>query len=270
MSKKLFILFQGSGTNIKSWNEYTESKFLDKLKKLGEVYIYQDKIHNIWYYDKTNPEKNDYDSDLNFDLSYVKINNHIKMIYNDLHKKYKNIKDYKFIPIGWSAGCYLALYFAQKYYKRCDFVVLLDSALWTPNNMKSRLNMLYKDIKSIYPITNNNYKKLLKEWKINHDDIENAYKINSLNNYIRSLFISKNLTLKLPIKTLSFVNIQKPEKDEWSEDFNNKRRSEEVKILKNKNPENYIPYIFTNKTHYIFDKIQPAKKIISSIKLLIK
>ena len=25
----LFIMFQGSETNIKSWNEYTESKFLD-------------------------------------------------------------------------------------------------------------------------------------------------------------------------------------------------------------------------------------------------
>jgi len=25
-------MFQGSGTNLKSWNEYTKSKFLDKLK----------------------------------------------------------------------------------------------------------------------------------------------------------------------------------------------------------------------------------------------
>lgn len=39
MSKILFIMFQGSGTNLKSWNEYTESKFLDKLKLIGDVYI---------------------------------------------------------------------------------------------------------------------------------------------------------------------------------------------------------------------------------------
>ena len=29
--KVLFIMFQGSGTNLKSWNEYTKSKFLDRL-----------------------------------------------------------------------------------------------------------------------------------------------------------------------------------------------------------------------------------------------
>ena len=31
--KILFIMFQGGGSNLKSWNEYTESKFLDRLKK---------------------------------------------------------------------------------------------------------------------------------------------------------------------------------------------------------------------------------------------
>jgi hypothetical protein len=42
--KILFIMFQG-GSNLKSWNEYTESKFLDRLKKIGKVYVYQDKIY---------------------------------------------------------------------------------------------------------------------------------------------------------------------------------------------------------------------------------
>jgi len=41
MSNILFVLFQGSRTNLKSWNEYTESKFLDKLKKLGDIYTYE-------------------------------------------------------------------------------------------------------------------------------------------------------------------------------------------------------------------------------------
>ena len=31
------------------------------------------------------------------------------------------------------------------------------------------------------------------------------------------------------------------------------------------NPENYIPIIFTNKTHLIYDKKQPANKIIKYI-----
>ena len=266
MTKLLFVMFQGSGTNLKTWNEYTESKFLDKLKELGRVYTYQDKIHNIWHYDNNNPEKYDFDSDIDIDLAYVRINTHIKMVYNDLHKKYKKINEYKFIPIGWSAGCYLALYFAQKYSSQCKNVVLLDPALWTPNNMKIRLKILDD---YIYPITNEKYKKMLQRWKINHTDSEDAYKINNLNNYIRSLFISQHLKLELPVKTIAFVNIQKPEKDEWSKDFNNKRRLEEVKILEKHNPENYEAVIFTNKSHYIFNKIQPAKKIILKIKEII-
>jgi len=224
-------MFQGSGTNIKTWNEYTESKFLNKLNKLGEIYTYQDKIHNIWHYDDNNPEKKDFDSDLDFDLSYVNVDSHIDLIYKELNEKY-DLKKYNLIPVGWSAGCYLALYFSQIYSKLCNCVILLDSALWTPNNIKFRLKMLYNDIKTIYPITNQNYKKMLNQWKINHSDIEEAYRINSLNNYLRTLFISKNLNLKLDIPTISFINIQEKEKDEWSEDFNNKRRIQEMNILK--------------------------------------
>jgi len=264
-NKYLFIMFQGSGTNIKSWNEYTESKFLDKLKKIGNVYVSQDKTHNIWYYDNTNPEKNDFNSDINIDLSYVDIDNYIEMIYLDVKNKY-DLHKYKLIPVGWSAGCYLALYFAQLYSKLCECVILLDSALWTPNNIKFRLKLFYNEIKDIYPISNQNYKKLLNQWKVNHSDVEDAYKINYINNYIRTLFISKHLHLKLSVPTIAFINIQKPEKDEWSEDFNNKRRIQEMNILQRINHKNYIPYIFTNKTHFIFNKKEPASKIIQIIK----
>ena len=49
--KILFIMFQGSGTNQKYWNETTKSKFLDRLKTIGSVYTYQDKVYNIYHYE---------------------------------------------------------------------------------------------------------------------------------------------------------------------------------------------------------------------------
>lgn len=265
MDNILFIMFQGSGTNLKSWNEYTESNFLDQLKLIGKVYTYQDKIHNIWHYDNSNPEKKDFNSDIDINLQYINPDNHIKMIFSDIKKKY-NLKKYKIIPIGWSAGCYLALYFSQLYSELCKCVILLDSALWTTNNIKFRLQMLYNNIKNIYPITNKNYKKMLDNWKINNKDIEDAYKINDINNYIRTHFIHNNLNLKLSVPTIAFINMQEPEKNEWSEDFNNKRRLQEMNILKRINSKNYIPYIFTNKTHYIFNKETASNKIITIIK----
>ena len=266
--KYLFIMFQGNGTSIKSWNENTESKFLDKLKTIGDVYTYQDKIHNIWYYNKSEPDYIDFDSDIDFDLSYVDIDKHVKMIFNDLQNKYINLENYKLIPVGWSAGCYLALYFAQLYSKLCKLVILLDSSLWTSKNIKKRLKELKNDKAGYeYPIINNKYKKMLNDWKINHTDIENAYKINNTNNIIRTVFTEKYLNLELPVKTLSFVNIQKPEKKEWSKEFNNKTRLDEVKILQNKNPDKYIAYILENKSHYIFNKKSASNFIISKIKL---
>jgi len=264
MYKILFIMFQGAGTNLKSWNEYTESKFLDRLKELGSVYTYQDKIHNIWHYDKSNLEYFNYDSDIDIDLSYVNPDTHIKMVYDDIQAKY-NIEEYKFIPIGWSAGCYLALYFAQLYSEQCIHVILLDSSLCTPNNIQIRLK---KADDVIYPISNTEYKNMLQNWKTNQKDNEDAYKINNLNHYIRTLFISQHLKLSLPVPTLSFVNIEKPEnEDEFSSSFNNNNNKMiEIKFLEEHNPDNYKANIFINKTHYIFNMIEPAKEIITQIK----
>ena len=244
MSKILFIMFQGAGTNLKSWNEQTNSKFLDRLKKLGSVYTYQDKVNNIWHYDMKDKEH----TDIDFDLSYVNPDTHIKMVYDDIQAKY-NIEEYKFIPIGWSAGCMFALYFAQVYLEQCIHVILLDSALWTPNNMKLRLQAINKSGINNTPNTDiklrkmldgwkklRKLRKMLDGWKHTHTNKDDMYLINDLINDIchnvRSTFFSKHLKLELPVPTLAFVNIQEPEGDEWSKDFNSHKRMAEIKILK--------------------------------------
>jgi hypothetical protein len=269
MTNILFILFQGTEANLKYWNKHTKSKFLDRLKELGSVYTYQDKTYNIFHYEKSNPEHKDYDSDIDFDLSYVSPDTHIKMVYDDIKKKYKNIDEYKLIPIAWSGGCMFALYFAQVYSSQCAHVVFLDSNALTPNTIKINLKGLKKVTNGIYPITNAKYKKMLQDLKINQTD-EDVIKISNINNYIRTLFISKNLKLQLPVPTLAFVNIQKPEGYEYPKDFTDNKRIIEAKTLEKLNPENYKAIIFINKTHYIFDKIQPAKAIIKEIDNIIK
>jgi len=268
MTKILFIMFQGSGTNLKSWNEDTKSKFLDRLKKLGHIYTYQDKVNNIRHYDMRDEKNIDFDSNIDFDLSYVNPDRHIKMVYDDIQSKY-NIEEYKFIPIGWSAGCMFALYFAQVYLEQCIHVILLDSALWTPNNMKLRLQAINKSGINDTPNTDVKLRKMLDGWKHQHTNIDDMYLINAICHNVRSKFFSKHLKLKLPVPTLSFVNIQEPEGDKISKFFNNNVKMAEIKILKKKNPDNYTAIIFTNKTHYIFDMIEPAKEIIKQIKSII-
>lgn len=68
--------------------------------------------------------------------------------------------------------------------------------------------------------------------------------------------------------TLAFVNIQISEK-KHPYGFNNENRIEETKILKKYNPNNYKAIIFKNATHYIFNKVKPAEKIIQDIKIFV-
>ena len=83
------------------------------------------------------------------------------------------------------------------------------------------------------------------------------------------MFFSKHLKLELSVPTLAFVNIQEPEGNILNIAYTNKLKLEEEKILKKYNPDNYKAIIFTNKTHYIFNMIQPVKEIIKQIKMLI-
>jgi hypothetical protein len=269
-SKNLFIMFQGSGTNLKSWNEHTESKFLDRLKKIGEVYVYQDKIYNTIYYDKSLTDHTNYDSDIDFDLSYVDLDKHIKIVYNDIIIKYKNINEYKLIPVGWSVGGYLALYFSQIYKHKCKMCILLDSCLITKKNIQLRLQKFReeKTKRIIYQITNNEYKTLLNNLKINNDDTWKN--IIDTSNYLRTLFIDRNINIKFDIPVIAFLYINKPYKYEYNYEINNEIKIREAKILSQRNPTMYKSYILINSGHCVYNKIKYAKFIINKINEILK
>ena len=260
-------MFQGGGTNLKHWNYHTKSKFLDRLKQLGKVYIYQDKLYNIWHYNKTDPEHLNYDSDIDFDLSYINPDTHIKMIYADIMKKYSN---YKFIPIGYSAGALFALYFAQQYKKQCIHIILLDPALWTPANIKRRLSNIKKPDMGNKPITNNILKKKLEKWKVNQTNMRDMYLIADECQYKRSLFFSKYLNIKLEVPTMAFIDIDENENPiVKNKTFNNKYKILEYKTLKKYNKDTYNFVILKNATHFIYNKIKNANVILKYIKFII-
>jgi hypothetical protein len=257
MGKILFILFQGNSTSLNTWTN-TESNFLDGLKKLGYVYIYQDKSYQII---------SKFYKDTNFDLSYINIDNHIEMVYNSLKKKYKKLDTYQIIPIGFSIGGYMALYFCQKYSKNCIHCFLLDPSQVSKENIKNRILEQEKKLNGNTSITNIKFKELLNKIKNTKDTGDEVRYIRTLSAYLRTIFISKKIKLKLPIKTTSFVNIQKPQKTP----FHNIKRRNEMKILKEMNPENYEAIVLINKKHNVHNKKSTIKhkSVISQIKNII-
>lgn len=116
-------------------------------------------------------------------------------------------------------------------------------------------------------ITNTKLQKMLNNLKKNNTE-ENLNLLVEIIYYIIYKFYNKHLNLELLVKTTSFINIYNPSEYKWQKD-NNKNKLNEIKILEKNNPENYIAVIFENKTHMIYDKIQPAKKIIKYINNLI-
>jgi hypothetical protein len=269
-------MFQGLGTNQKQWNEHTESRFLDRLKKLGSVYTYQDKINNIWHYNKSSTDPttlcSDYDDDIDIDLSYVKCNTHIKLVYDNLIKKYKNIDNYDLIPIGFSLGGYMALYFAQHYkttqpnnptlFKN---VIMLDSSGFNPKNIKNQLKD-YEKLEYIKTLTNATYKQMLQRLKTMPDTTTILHQLNQIHIYIRLLSASKYLNLVFQIPTTLFVNIQTSGNSNSNSDNSNEIKLEEIELYKKHNPDTFNAFFFTNQTHYIYSKLKPAKYIIDYIK----
>jgi len=261
MGKILFVLFQGNSTSLNSWIN-TESNFLNRLKKLGYVYMYQDKSYQI---------VSKFYKDTNFDLSYINIDNHIKMVYDSLKNKYKKLNTYHIIPIGFSIGGYMALYFCQKYNNKCIHCFLLDPSQITKENIKNRIiekeKNLNSNINSNINITNKKFKELLNNIQKTKGTREEINYIRTVSAYLRTIFISKKLKLNLPVKTTSFVNIQKPQKTP----FYNKKRINEIKILKKINPKNYKAIVLINKTHKVFNKKSTIKhkSVISHIENII-
>ena len=140
-------------------------------------------------------------------LSCVKPNSHIKIVYNDMCKKYKNIDNYKFISVGWSMGGGLAYLFSQMYTSQCIHCIVLDPIYITPHNMKSQLNYIILEDKKLRnskisnsKLTNATLQRMLYNIQNNYSNEEFEKLIKAID-YIRFLYYSKHINLKFtPLK----------------------------------------------------------------------
>jgi len=77
-----------------------------------------------------------------------------------------------------------------------------------------------------------------------------------INESIEELFINSLIQNKHVSQIIKSIDWQKN---------NNNNRLYEAKILQKTNPENYTPIFLINKSHMVYDKKQPANKIIKYI-----
>lgn len=278
---KLFILFQGLRNNDKIWN-HNKSQFLTQLKKRGTIFTYENKIYNTSYYNKENPEYNDYSPNIDFDLSYFNIKKHLEIVFEMITQTIQNALEYEWIPIGFSLGSSLALIFSNIYNQYCKSCILLDPIKnISPKNNNNIIKLFHSHYNKIIKTNKelNKMKEIIQTEKNNKKEIEYLHYFFI---YYITKWISKNrkrLQFKIPI--YSFINIYNPDKyEEKYKYWNNKAVNHEHKYLKKYINsklhigkkvgiigEGYYPIFLKNAGHFVFSGKKECKMIMDVIAL---
>ena len=294
MDKPVFILIHGfSSSNV--WWKYKDVNtsslekidFLDKLKKLGDVYEHTMNFFNIIYYYTVDDIKEKermsiiykkykpHTPDLDFSIKDLSYKNICKDIHNNVIEKYGENR--KYILVCHSYGCLIGLLYSKIYKKECLFNILIDNPPYYLKLFTQILNSknTKKEKKTIdeYLYNNNQLKIILEKIKNKkpnenvNKEINMVFDLISYNDWNERI---KHYDKILPIHTVIFRAIYPNTKDKWKIKWN-KWSSTEQKILETHNSSDNLKYIIMqNAEHFIWYNQKYSDDIINKIKQLIK
>ena len=284
--KYIIILFNGFSASKIFWNYAFEAEkpelrkidFLDKLKKIGKTYTFNQPFFNINYYLTPNNKKEiikkkkifekykPHTSNINFSLEDLDYKNICEKTYNLVKQKYGNNK--KYIVIGHSYGGMIALLFSKLYKNYCILCCCIDNppyilSFYNKHNDKDNKSILNK-----YP-NNDELKKSLKIIK-NSENIEDKNKeiddIYKLIGYKSNQDRIKFYDSKLYVPTIFFRAYYSKPKN-YQIDWNKYSMKEKKFFEKDKNMKHYI--FMDEAEHFIWKNQEFSDIIIETIKQLL-
>mgnify|MGYP001178859455 CR=1 FL=1 len=255
----LFILFPGNNASKHIWYKDINRRvnFLQKLREIGEVYIFTPNIYNVIYYYQ-NKKTSDKEllsnikmatKPVSLSLDDIDIDKQCKIIYEKV-KSYKG----KFIPIGHSVGGWFAIHFTKLYSSRCLKTIIIENPTtnlgWTTTK---------------YETTNKELEILFEKIKNNKDNIKYLKKIIKIKNY----YYYKNGINKfngiLSKPTLFFDTFHIPDKSKWNQNI-----LEYQEKLYKKNGEKVSFINFTNTNHFPWFISKYNNEMINQIKCFVE
>ena len=262
-----FILFPGFGMYKYTWSldhNLKKINFLNELKKLGKVYAYTPLFYNINKYHKINSKhkmykhQKLYGNNIKFDLDYLDVKKHCKMIYDKIREK----TDDKIVVIGHSIGSLFCYHFSKMYKDECLFSVVIDGMLLGKQGIEDHKKYIkqYNKYKNTTDCDLYDFQTKIKKDRNDKD-------ISELFNIVQVLLknqIPDRIT-KFPIKTVYFKNLEMDDKDK-------KHIKLQIEEMENyeKNDNLFQGIYFVNKTHYLHYNKKCSDIIIEKIKCMLK
>jgi hypothetical protein len=290
----LFILFPGFGNSEKYWENKIDMKknkvylkkldFLNNLKKIGKVYKYTPKLHNLNYYRTGINEEygkiycNQFNKPTKITLDDINIDKECKRIF-DLLKD----KNEKFILIGHSIGSWFAYNFSKMYPSYCLNTIFLDGSflvLESINNIRNRYVKKQKKVNIKFKDINNKKLDFLYKKVISHVK-EDRYEYNKkINKYIKKIFdislnyyyytMKKKFNSKLKIPNISFRNLNFNKEKKSIDHYTNIDAVNNEEELYNKNKNKAIVHYLVNSGHTQWKRKKFSDFIIKEIKEYLK
>lgn len=158
----LFILFNGDNMSAEQWKKHPHQNkktgFLNKLKKLGDIYIYNPIFYNFNQFNNDIVNKK-YGKKYDFTIKSIDLEKHCEDVYNNIIENYD-----EFILIAHSTGHIIAYKFAELYEKNVKAIININGGN-TKEWYKTKLNQneIYffkkikdKQLKSLFMNLKNN------------------------------------------------------------------------------------------------------------------
>ena len=283
--KYIIILFNGFSASKIFWNYAFEAEkpelrkidFLDKLKKIGKTYTFNQPFFNINYYSTPNNKKEiikkkkifekykPHTSNINFSLEDLDYKNICEKTYNLVKQKYGNNK--KYIVIGHSYGGMIALLFSKLYKNDCILCCCIDNPPYILSFYNKYNDKDNKSILNKYP-NNDELKKSLKIIK-NSENIKDKNKeiddIYKLIGYKSNQDRIKYYDSKLYVPTIFFRPYYSKPKN-YQIGLNTSLKEKKL-FEKDKNMKHYI--FMDEAEHFIWKNQEFSDIIIETIKQLL-
>ena len=260
----LFIFFNGGSMPKDAWYihpfENLQTNFVDKIKKFGDVYLYNPVYNNFHKYNTKpfgNTNKYKYGKNIYFKLDDLNLENHSKSIY----EKVKNNKP-PYILVAHSRGVMDALTFAKMYPNKVAGIFIIDGAELSDEFM----NWYFNKWKGQFDDMDNiKLKQLLDIIKEKYDKGEdNSEEVKFLNNFVKYKYFEqyKDIPLNFNVPVTMFVNFEDADKAE------HERKKKWYQELKKLNGDNLKVIEFHNKTHFLY--FTETDRIVNEISKFVK